>query len=236
MKRFLKSVLPLLIICLGFISCVDDTKVLEASADAFIIKRLFNDEHHYAMSFQVTANKEIKSATATSPAQNTINLEVVPDFKFTFTKEPTLSDYSKNIPATGEYFFEIYSAEEELLQLTDNVEFEDLFIPEITNTEFNNTSKILSVSWNPVLNADGYAVKVARPNGDVIFISYSLDFDATEYQIGTTYGNWIQPPVVGSKYILEVHAFCYEDDIPNEEKAYNLKEIAIGEKEIYWGQ
>lgn len=136
----------------------------------------------------------------------------------------------------GEYLFEIYTTGDELNQISDEVTYQGLFIPQFEKLEYDSDTKVLNVVWGPVPKADGFAVKISRINGTVIYVSYSLDYDATEYQISSSFGNWLETPYVGSNYIIEIHAFAYEVDFPAGEEVYNLKEISIGTKEFIWGQ
>lgn len=235
MTKFKKFSL-LIILFLFVVACNDDTTIFDAKTDAYILKRASDGQQKFAMGYFVYANRAIRSAVVNTPTNEVITLSENPNNSFIFLQEPLLNDFSMGIPILGEYLFEVHSAEDELFQATDQLTYNNLPIPEITGAEYNKDSKILKVEWDPAANADGYAVKVTQTTGTIVFVSFSLDRDATAYEITSAHGNWITPPAMGRNYLLEVHAFAYEEGVDYEDQVYNLNEIAIGSREIVWGQ
>jgi hypothetical protein len=78
-------------------------------------------------------------------------------------------------------------------------------------------------------------VKLLDEDGEVIFLSYTLIATADEYDINQDSGNWDGSAYSGENYTLQVQAFTYESGVSQDDFLYNIKEIAIAEKEITWG-
>ncbi|MCA1758917.1 MAG: hypothetical protein LC658_04025, partial [Bacteroidales bacterium] len=128
------------------------------------------------------------------------------------------------------------STKGEAVQETDFLEIINLEIPEIVSTSFNTNTLTLTVKWEAVAGADGTAVKLTDKQGNIVFISYGLTPATTEFPLGTGSGTWTSSANLGDELILQVQAYVVESDVNEEISLYNISGIAIGEKEIIWGQ
>ena len=207
----------------GLSACLKDVESsFEIKGDAYVLKRVIEGDSQYATAFYVFANKAMSSATVTKPNSISVSLEPSPENSFTFLNEPAKNDFTSDLPIIGDYQFEILSVDDELVQTTDFLEFEDLSVPVINKSDYDSESQFLEVSWDPVPGAEGFAVKITKLDGEIIFISFSLDWDVIEYPISISAGSWTESPSFETNYILEVHAFTFESDSDAENYVYNL--------------
>jgi len=219
-----------------FTSCMDNPDPqFDILGDVFVTKKMINNEVLYAPSYFVYGNLGMISATATLPdAGGSVDLDGTTG-GLTYSKEPSEADYSVNMPAEGNYLFEAVSSKDETLQASDQLQLDDLAIPEFDNIEFVSTST-LQVSWNAVSGADGYYIKIVDNDGTDVFLSYSIDKDVTEYTIleSDATGNWDQPASSGQTYTIQITAFTYDSDATLNNSGYNIQEVAIGQSQITW--
>ena len=239
----MKSVFKIGNIVLGLIivvilsSCLKDYETnFEVNADAYVIKRVVEGSPRYATAFYTFANKTTSSVTVTKPDNSTVSLVASPENLFSFMHEPAKNEFTSNLPVFGDYQFEILSVDDDLAQTSDFLDYANLPVPEVYTEEYDSVNQLLELSWDAIPEADGFAVKLSKSDGEIIFISFSLDWEAVDYQISASTGSWTESASIGTNYILEVHAFLLESNADTEDLIYNLKEISIGEKEIVWGE
>lgn len=231
-----KIVLIVLIVFAGFTSCLkENKKEFDVYSDVYTLKKLVENEIVYANVYYVYGNQNMKSAKVTTPDGGTIQLQITAETVFSLSKEPTETDFSTNPPKVGNYQFEVTSADDATIQNNDLLEFDDLMIPVITKSNYEDISQTLEVTWIKVPGADGYVVKMLETDGDYVYLGYTLNGDATSYGITMNVGNWFDTPGFGNTFKLQLHAFKYEAGAAEEEIVYNLQEISIAEKNIIWG-
>lgn len=219
-----------------FTSCLDDSDPqFDIMGDVIVTKKKVNDEVQYAPSYFVYGNLGIKSATVTLPNDGgTVDLDGTTG-SLTYSKEPAEEDYSVNIPEEGNYLFEAVSSKDEMLQVSDQLQLDDLAIPEFDSIKFISNST-LKASWNAVSGADGYYIKILDSDGKDVFISYTLENDVTEYTIleSDASGKWQQTAATGQTYTIQINAFSYDAAATAINNGYNIQEIAIGETQLDW--
>lgn len=240
-RNLSRSILLILVLPFFIASCNEESEdvAFELRADAYVIKKMIDDEIQFGTAFFAYGNKAIATATVIPPsgaADDSFELEVTESSVFTYYKEPAPEDFSPNYPIQGEYIFDVETNEGETLQQTDILESGLLEIPEITEVTYHISAETMSVEWEAPEGADGHVVKLLNENGDVVFVSYTLISTAEDYEINQSSGNWDGTAYTGDNYTLQVHAFTYEAGVVQEELLYNIKEIAIGEKQITWGE
>ena len=235
-----KKLFPVLILVFLFTSCNNDADNanFEVFADAYIVKKLMDDEVKTAAAFYAYANADIASVTITPPIDGgeTFELSRSPESSYTFFKEPDAADFKTELPPTGTYQFDVRNTRGENILREDVLEAPDLDIPVIDSTSYQSESLSLQVNWQSVPGADGYVVKLLNSEGLTIFISYAVVPTAEELVINSTSGNWATQASPGDNLTLQVQVFAYESGATNEINIYNIGEIAIGEQEIIWGQ
>lgn len=234
------GILIFLLIALLFTACKKETgeTEFEVFADAYTVTKLVDGEPQTAVAFYAYGNKNIASARVTPPTGESglVQLAASDGSSFTFYKEPEPKDFNTEWPTEGIYVFDVESTNGETIQETDFLEIINLEIPEIVSTSFNTNTLTLTVKWETVAGAEGAAVKLTDKQGNIIFISYGLSPSTTEFPLGTGSGTWTSSANLGDELILQVQAFVVESDVNEEISLYNIAGIAIGEKEIIWGQ
>jgi hypothetical protein len=210
----------------------------EVFADAYTVKKLVDDEPKTAIAFYAYGNKNISEAKVTPPEGegSSVQLAASDGSGYTFYKEPEPEDFKSESPAEEIYVFDVESTSGEVVQETDLLEIVNPEIPEIVSTSFNTNTLTLTVKWEAITGADGTAVKLTDKQGNTIFISYGLSSTTTEFPLGTESGTWTSSANLGDELILQVQAYVVEGDVNEELSLYNIAGIAIGEKEIIWGQ
>lgn len=235
-----KKFLPLLILVSLFASCNKDTdnNDFEVFADAYIVKKLMDNEVKAAVAFYAYANGSIASVTVTPPPEGGESFELVriPESSYTFFKEPEAADFKTELPAAGIYQFEVKSKDGKIIQQTDLLEITGLEIPQIESTTYQPESFSLKVTWESVTGADGYVLKLLNEEGLTNYISFAIAPTVKEFVINSSSGNWNIEAYPGDNLMLQVQAFAYDSDASAELNIYNIGEISIAEKEITWGQ
>ncbi len=216
----------------------DDNVTFEAITDVYIVKKLFNGEAKYGTAFYVYANKSMSSATVTPPAGGggEIELATTTESVYIRGKEPAESDYSTQWPAIGSYLFKAVSKDDETIQESDELEFDDMPIPHLDSIIFHSGENYLELEWETIEGAEAYVIKLRDSSNKVIFNSITLDPSSTQLHIRTNEGNWSGQVYSGETYFVQLLAFSFDSDATNADYAYNIKEVAVGESEITWGE
>jgi len=220
-----------------FTACMKDTNPqFDIMGDVFVTKKMINDETQYAPSYFVYGNLGMTSATVTLPnGGGTVDLDGTSG-SLTYQKVPAELDYSTEMPDEGDYFFEAVSTKNETLQVSDELQLDDLAIPAIDSIVFITTSTV-QVYWNSVSGADGYFLKITDAGGEDVFLSYSLDANTTSYTImdgSESTGNWKKTIEMGQMYTIQINAFSYDADANQNNNVYNIQEVAIGQSQLTW--
>jgi hypothetical protein len=235
MKMYRIAGMALLMVVI-FTSCMENQDPqFDILGDVYVTKKMINDEIQYAPAYFLYANLGMTSAKVTLPnAGGTVNLDGTAG-GLTYSKEPTDADFSTNMPVEGSYLFEAVNSKNEILQVSDELQLDDLAIPEFDSIEFISSST-LQVSWNAVSGADGYFIRIVDNNGNDVYLSYSIDNSVTEYTIlesdGT--GKWEQPASSGQTYTIQINAFSYHSGAVQNNNVYNIEEVAIGQSQVTW--
>ena len=237
MFRFKKvSILIIVAIVSGLISCNKDDLndgELVIVGDVFILKRVLNDKIQYGQTYYLYGNYPLSSASVATPDGDNIPLSAYDALSLIYSNDPFAIEYSETLPQNGTFDFTAKYLEQDYTT-TDNLDFTDMAIPEITSTEYLSSTQTLKVDWNAVPGADSYIIRMLNVDNDVFFTGYLLDEDATSYEINTNTGTWLDLPNYNQPLVLELHASRYEENADGLE-TYNIEETSIAEKTIYWG-
>lgn len=220
-----------------FWACNDDDETLEFEvyADAFVVKKKIDNEVKHGISYFAYGNKSISTATVTPPLGEPFDLTVSEESAFTFLKETSEEEFVSSLPQNGSYLFDVESKDGEIVQVTEVVENGVLEIPVITGTTYHSENATMTVEWEESENADGFVVRLLDNEGKVKFLSYALNPTVHEFNINSSSGNWANQAYSGDELTLQLQAFTYESGVSQDDLLYNIKEIAIAEKEITWG-
>lgn len=239
-KQFFKSLFFILILNLVIASCTknDNNDAFEIYADAYIVKKLVNNEVKSAAAFYVYANSGIASVTVTPPINGgePFELSRSPESSYTFFKEPDATEFETGLPTEGTYQFNATSTAGENIIKDDLLEIIGLDIPLIDSTSYHPENFSLTANWESVQGADGYVIKLLNSSGITIFISFAIAPTVKEFTINSNSGNWEIQANSGDNLTLQVQAFAYDSDASTDLNIYNIGEISIGEQEIVWGQ
>ena len=220
------------------VSCFSkDTQTeLEVFTDAYVIKKMINDRPMYAVTFFAYGNQMMRSGTVTEigGSGGYLNLGLNPNSIFTLVHWPVESDFKPYPPSATEYKFNVTAESGITNESTDYLNINDIEIPVILKTVFSDNKKLIDVTWTSVARADGYVLKVAEENGNIIYATDGMIPTVTSYTINLLTGNWTKPVESGNTYTIEVHAFAYEEDADDFYNVYNVEELSIGEKSILW--
>lgn len=218
-----------------FTSCLENKDPqFDIVGDVFVVKKRVDNEVKYAPTYFVYGNLGIKSAKVTLPdAGGTVTLEGTTG-SLTYFKEPAEADFSANTPDEGNYLFEAISSKDETLQIGDELEIEDLIIPDFDILEFESSTK-LHVSWNEITGADGFFLRILDDEGNYVYISNSIDKNTFEYNImDDDSQNWKQSVSSGETYTIQINAVVYDAEATAISSAYNIQMIATSQAQITW--
>jgi len=227
------KLLILLLVLGGLASCNDDqeTAPFEVTGEAIMIKRLLNDQVMYARTFFAYGNQPMSAGQVTLPEGGTLPLIPSDDNKRTWQNTPTIADFSTTLPEVGMFDFTVTNEDIEHT-VSDVLVFNDLGFPTIDS--LGNNGGIVQVEWQEVAAAEGYLVRMVDENYESVFIGQLLNTNYTTYQIASDSGVWSKAPVAGETYMVEVHAFVFEEGATNQNYLYNADEIAIASRDIVW--
>lgn len=239
-KNLNRKFLLILALPFLFMACNEESEeeAFELKADAYVVKKMIDEEVQFGVALFAYGNKAIARATVDPPtgaADDSFELEPAESSVYTYYKEPAADDFTPTFPIEGQYVFDVESEDGETLQETDLLENGLLEIPVITDATYHSGDESMNVEWEAPEIADGHVVKMLDEEGEVIFLSYTLIATADEYDINQGSGNWNGTASTGQTYTLQVQAFTYESGVSQENLLYNIKEIATGEMEITWG-
>lgn len=220
------------------VSCFSkDTQTpLEVYTDAYTIKKMVGNVPVYAVTFYAYGNQLMKSGTVTEVGGSgvPINLGLNPNSIFTLWKWPTESDFKPYPPSAAEYQFNVTAESGLNNESTEYLNPKNLSIPVIVKAALSDNKKLIDVGWTSVTGADGYLVKVAEQNGNIIYTTDGMLPSVTSYTINLLTGNWTKAVEPGNTYSIQVHAFAYEANTEDYYKVYNVEEISIGEKSVLY--
>lgn len=237
MRKMVQNAGIALLMTFMFTACMNDPDpVFDIMGDVYVTKKMVNNEIKYAPYYVVYGNVGMNSATVTLPnGGGTINLDGT-NGGLTYMKNAADSDYSTEMPDEGSYLFEAVSTKNETLQVSDDLQIDDLDIPEIDTIKFVNGST-MQVSWNSVAGADGYFLRIADASDKDVFESFSLDANTHNYSImegSESTGKWKQSISAGQTYTLQINAFRYDAGATLNNSVYNIQEVAISETPFTW--
>jgi len=218
----------------GFASCKDEqeTAPFEVTGEVILIKRMIDDEVMYARTYFAYGNQPMQSGEVTLAEGGTLPLTAADDTKRTWQKTPAIVDFSATVPVIGQFDFTVMNEDIEHM-VSDVLEFNDLGFPTIDSAGYNNGT--IRVEWQDVANADSYLVRMVDENYELVFVGQLLNTNYTTYEIASNSGVWSKTPANGETYMVEVHAFKFEDGATNENYLYNANDLSIASKEVVWG-
>lgn len=221
-----------------FVSCDDDDDKpvpLNAVVDVLVQDIKTDAGVKYAIYVNATANSDIKSAKVTAPGTGgKVYQLTATSKKDQFVFVPQAADYTSELPAKGDYSFEIVFSTDEKVTGKDVVGDEKLASIAIKSAAMTN--HLLKTTWDNVQNADAYIVNFYSENkAERLFQSATLASDKVEYEFGATTSGWAtgKSPVVNTNYVVELIGIKYETGV-TADKGNNVQFITLDSKTIKW--
>lgn len=225
----------LFLLLTGILSCnkEDSTEAFEVIGDVMIVKRMIDDQAYFARSYYTYGNYPMRNVSVSLPEGGTIALNAADENLRTYFKEPAVADFLSAPPITGNFEFSVINEDIEHT-VSDELVFNNLPFATITSADYDGGA--ITVEWTPVESAGNYMVKIVDLNYEPIFTGFLLSNTVSKYQTSTSAGVWDKTPESGTTYIVEVHAFEYDDEATTQNYVYNINEISIATKSIIWGE
>lgn len=208
---------------------------LKAVVDVFIQDIKPDGGVKYAIHVYASANYEIKSAKVTAPGTNgKVYQLTATSKKDQFIFVPQAAEYTTELPAKGDYSFEIISTSGEKITGKDVVGDEKLTPIAIKTAAMANN--LLKTTWDKVQGSDAYLVRLYSANkAEILFQSTTLASDKVAYEFGATTSGWAtgKSPVVNTNYVVEFVGAKFETGV-TVDKGNNVQFITLDSKTIKW--
>jgi len=223
---------------LGFVSiltsCVKSDEQVSGVGDAIIVSKEIDGNTMYGVSLYAYTYSEFKTVTAVGSANTakTYTLNSNQGYKTSFYYEAPDQEFSLTRPSGDTYTFAavFQNGQQEVFQdiLTDKV----LPVPNIKKLEYKSEDRSLTVTWDDLSTAEGYAINLSDENNNVVYATNILGKSLTSYIILSSGTSWVASSgaVNGKTYKLRLYAFAYEAE-PN---TYNVQATSIVGKTIVW--
>ena len=215
----------------------DNTADFKVQGDVVFLKKIVNDEPVIGTAYYAYSNKPMSACTVTPPnSAQSINLAAYGENTLAFTYEPSINDFSPNLPTEGNYLFNATSSDNETLQVSDEQSFSGLGFAQLDEKTFDSNNNWLYLTWGVVDGADSYTVNLINSSGETIFSSYEVNADSPEFYISTQYdfGVWTKTPTFDETYTLRIKCFKYDADATNADYSYNIQEVSQKDYQLVW--
>lgn len=241
MKKFKSLFKGLFALSLGVFmlaSCDNDDEKptpLSAVVDVVIQDVKIDAGVKYAISVRASSNYEIKSAKVTAPGTGgkVYQLTATADKK-QFVYIPQTADYTTELPAKGDYTFEIVATNNE--KVTGKDVLGDEKLTPISIKTATMTNHLLKTTWDKIQNGDAYVIRLYSANkSELLFQGNTLAADKAEFEFGATTTGWAsgKSPVVNTNYVVELVGIKYETGATSD-KGNNVQFITLDTKTIKW--
>lgn len=233
------SVIVLSVAAIFFAGCQnEENDVFNVNPDVIFLHKVINNDTVTGVAYYAHGSQGITEAVVTLPDDGgTVQLGEHPNSTYTFYLEPTDEDYSdeENFPS-GNYVFNVMSADGESLEITDLQEKDNLGFAQLDSTGFDNVQKVYYFDWEEVDGAQSYVALLLNSEGEVIFTSYPIDDESPVYYLSTYYdfGAWDSHPQKDENYTLRIQSYIYDADATNSDYVYNIQEISIADYPLVW--
>lgn len=241
MKKFRNLLTGFLALSFGvFIlaSCDDDDEKpapLNAVVDVIIQDIKTDAGVKYGVFVYAAANHEIKSVKVTAPGTGGKVYQLTAKTnKKQFVFIPQTTDYTSELPAKGDYTFELISTDNEKITGKDAVGDQKLNPISIKSATMNN--HLLKTTWDKIQGGDAYVVRFYSANkSELLFSSAVLASDKAEFEFGATTSGWTtgKSPVVNTNYVVELVGVKYESGVTTD-KGNNVQFLTLDSKTIKW--
>lgn len=235
-RKFFTGILCLSIGAFTLVSCDDeDPFPLQAVVDVIIQDTKTDEGIRYGLIIYATSNYELKSVKVTGPGTSgeVYQLTATAD-KRQYVYEMETEDYTAALPANGNYTFEVISASDEKITITDAVGDEKLSPITIKTTIM--ASQKLKTTWDKITGTDAYIIKLYSENkAELVFSSSFIASDNSEYEFNESTQGWAtgKTPTINTNYVVELIGVKVETGVTTD-KGSNIQFLTLDSKTIKW--
>jgi hypothetical protein len=164
------SLLSLILVILGFISCDKVTVTNQATADVFIKSIAYQGDTLFGVAHSVFSYNGISQVSVKTPQGDTLLLPSEVDKGLSFYKDPSFSsgDFNTTPPASGLYSYRVTFKDKTQTVLTNTLGANFLLPAKIDSFGRSADGQFIVVKWNAVNEAQGYQIRIVKGNTEVI--------------------------------------------------------------------
>lgn len=215
-------------------SCIKSDEQVSGIGDAIIVSKVIDGNTKYSVSLYAYTFSEFKTVTAVGALNMAKTYTLGPNqgYKTSFYYEAPDQEFSATPPSADTYTFNAIfeNGQQEVFQdvLTDKV----LPIPNIKKVEYKSDDNSMTVSWDELSSAEGYAINLSDESNNVVYATNILGKALTSYDIISSGTGWASSSgaINGKTYRLQLYAFDYEA----EPSSYDVQATSIVGKTIIW--
>ena len=229
------KIISIVFLSLLIASCNKDDNQSSGIGDVLIITKKSGTNDVYGLSLYAYTFSSFKSVAATSSAEpgKTYTLKANQGYKTNFLYETPDSDYTAVKPVAATFNFSAVF-ENGVTQEFQNVLSDKVLSPAIIDTcQWNSSKHSLKLIWEPVTNAESYAINIMDGN-TLAYSSPELPTTMNAVWLNSQLSGWTSgnAPVSGKTYKVIVFSYLLE----TVKSAYNIQCVSIGESDAVWGE
>lgn len=232
----LKIGLPLFT-SLFLLSCLDNEVNLTAQGDAYVLVEVNGQDTLMGLGLHAFSYADFKSVTVTVTGKPSLSYPLASylNYKQDFVWETPVSQFTKTLPATGEYVFNAVFSDGKTLMFNDILTSDIIAPPKIRSCAWVKQNARVEVQWDKVQRADIYNVKLLDQSGNILFVSPAFTNATTSYYFAADTQGWqssTSVPAEGQTVKVEVTSYLLEA----QNETNDLQCIAKSRSEIIWGK
>ncbi len=216
-------------------SCIDSDIDPVGYGDAFIFVEIVDQDTLTGLGLHAFSYSEFTSVNVRLSGDDTKNYVLQPylGYKQDFTWSTPIAEYSKTLPAAGDYIFEATFRGGQSHTFFDKLYSTLVYPPKILKAEFVSAGEKVEVEWQKVSNADSYNVKLLNSEGNILFVSPVFNRSTDFYSFSKNTNGWQSSsyPTAGQTVVVEVASYLLEPGTNQNE----LQSIGKSRQQITWG-
>jgi hypothetical protein len=234
-KNILLKTVGLVMFPLLLASCVDNEVDLTGFGDAYLLVEVNGQDTVKGLGLHAYSYSEFKSVVVNVSGNQSLTYTLAPylNFKQDYLYTTPLSQFSKTLPAKGDYTFNATFNDDRTLAFNDYLTSDYIDPPKIKRCSFTKQTSTVDVEWEKVKFADAYNVKLIDQSGKILFVSPAYNNGTVTYTFGINTQGWqstTSVPVNGQVVKVEVAAYLMEPSTQQDE----LQCISKTRTEITW--
>ena len=237
MKTVFISRLVLILLLTAFLtSCFENETKPDALGDAYILVEMNGQDTLKGLGLHAFSYYEFATVTASLTGNANLTYTLAPFLNYSqdFLWVTPTSQFSKNLPPTGDYVFNATFKEGQSLIFYDKLTADIISPPKVTECAYSKSTLRVNLSWDVVKNADLYNVKLYDLSGKLLFVSEVLGTNIKNFSFSSDTQGWLataSTPDDGQSVIVEINAYLLEFGKSTDE----LQCISKSRNQIVWG-